>query len=472
VIYELVIAGQWVFLSYFVLLNGGYLLLNFSALFALRAYFLGRSVDVLPKAYSDYEMPISVIVPAYNEQATIVASVRALLQLRYPEYEIIVVNDGSRDGTLGELVRAFGLQPFPEAYRQRLATAEIKRVYRSVIHSNIRVIDKANGGKADSLNAGINAARFPLFCCVDADSILQPDSLYRVLQPFLDDPRTVACGGTIRIANGSTIRDGFVEKIGLPRSLLALFQIVEYLRAFLFGRLGWSPMNALLIISGAFGLFRKEVVVAAGGYRTDTVGEDMELVVRLHRLLRRQGKPYRIVFVPDPICWTEAPEDLRTLGRQRIRWQRGLAESLTMNFGLFTQRRAGVVGRFAYPFNFLFELLGPLLEVAGYLFIAVAAFNGWISPQVAGAFLLAAIGLGIVLSTSALLLEELSFRIYPGSRNTLLLFCVAVLENFGYRQLNSVWRLVGLLRWLSGGKQGWGEMRRGGQWNKSREPPA
>jgi cellulose synthase/poly-beta-1,6-N-acetylglucosamine synthase-like glycosyltransferase len=468
--HELVYAGQWLFLGYFLLLNGAYLLLNLNALFALRAYALGRRMDVLPKAYSDYEMPITIIVPAHNEQATIVASVRALMQLRYPEYEIVVVNDGSRDDTMKELIAALGLQPFPEAYRQRLATAEIHAVYRSTLHPNIRVIDKSNGGKADALNAGINASRYPLFCCVDADSILHPDSLYRVLQPFLDDPRTVACGGTVRIVNGSTVRDGFVENIRLPGSLLALFQIVEYLRAFLFGRLGWSSMNALLIISGAFGLFRKEVVVAAGGYRTDTVGEDMELVVRLHRVLRRAGKPYRIVFVPDPICWTEAPEDLRTLGRQRMRWQRGLGESLMMNLGLMTQRRAGIVGRFAFPFNLLFELFGPLLEVAGYLFVIVAAFNGWISLEVALVFLFAAIGLGIVLSTSALLLEELSFQVYAGFRSTLLLFAVAVLENFGYRQLNSVWRLVGLLRWIAGRQSQWGEMRRGGKWSKRRTP--
>jgi cellulose synthase/poly-beta-1,6-N-acetylglucosamine synthase-like glycosyltransferase len=468
--YQLVHTGQWLFLGYFLIQNGAYLLLNLSALFALRDYAMGRRMDVLPKAYSDYEMPITVIVPAYNEEATIVASVRALMQLRFPEYEIVVVNDGSRDDTMQELIAALGLRLFPEAYRQRLPTAEIHAVYRSTLHPNIRVIDKSNGGKADALNAGINASRYPLFCCVDADSILHPDSLYRVLQPFLDDPRTVACGGTVRIVNGSTVRDGFVEKIGLPGSLLALFQIVEYLRAFLFGRLGWSPMNALLIISGAFGLFRKEVVVAAGGYRTDTVGEDMELVVRLHRVLRRAGKPYRIVFVPDPICWTEAPEDLRTLARQRIRWQRGLGESLTMNLGLMTQRRAGIVGRFAFPFNLLFELFGPLLEVAGYLFLIIAALNGWISPEVALVFLFAAVGLGIMLSTSALLLEELSFHVYPGFRSTLLLFTVAILENFGYRQLNSVWRLVGLLRWLTGREAKWGEMRRGAQWSRPRTP--
>lgn len=466
---DLLYAAQWLFLTYFVLLNAGYIALNLLSLFGMRHYFQARRVQSLPQAYSEHELPISILVPAYNEEATIVASVRALLQLRYPEYEILVINDGSRDGTLETLIREFALVAFPEAYRQRIPTQHVATIYRSTAHPNIRVLDKKNGGKADSLNAGINAARYPLFCGVDADSVLQPDSLYRVLQPFLDDPDTVACGGTVRIANGCRVRDGFVEHVGLPRTALGLFQIVEYLRAFLFGRLGWSPLNALLIISGAFGLFRKEVVVAAGGYRTDTVGEDMELVVRLHRLLRQQRRRYRITFVPDPICWTEAPEDLETLRNQRIRWQRGLAESLTMNIGLLFNRRGGAVGWLAFPFLFLFEFLGPLIEVSGYLFIGIAYFNGWIYPEAFLVFLLCAICLGMVLSTSALMLEEISFHVYPGFRNTMVLFFAALVENFGYRQLTSIWRVIGLFRWLRGGKGHWGEMRRVAGWTNGTE---
>jgi len=460
--HELIAFSQWLFIGYFALLNAGYLLLNVNALIELRGFFSIRGVSPIPAIYTEYEMPITVLMPAYNEAATIIASVRALEQLRYPRYEIIVINDGSSDATLEALRAAFALQPFPEAYRDRLASAPIRQVYRSTSDPGLRVIDKHNGGKADALNAGINAARYPLFCSVDADSVLQPDSLSRVLQPFLDDPRTVAARGTVRIANGCRVHDGFLTGVGLPRSPLALLQIVEYLRAFLFGRLGWSPMNALLIISGAFGLFRKEVVIEAGGYRTDTVGEDMELVVRLHRTLSRARRPYRITFVPDPICWTEAPEDLRTLARQRIRWQRGLAESLLMNPGLCCHPRSGAAGWFAYPFTLVFELFGPLLEVSGYVFMIAGALQGWIALDALLAFLLLAVGLGVVLSTSALLLEELSFHVYPGLRSTLALFAVAVLENFGYRQLNALWRLIGLARWATRRRASWGEMRRRG----------
>lgn len=463
---ELVLAAQWLFLSYFVLLNCGYIMLNALSIVGMREYFRARSVDSLPKIYSDYELPISILVPAYNEVSTIVASVRALLQLRYPQYEIVVINDGSNDETLDVLIREFSLVAFPEVYRKRIDTQQVNTIYASTRYPNIRVIDKQNGGKADALNAGINCARYPLFCSVDADSVLQPDSLYQVLQPFLDDPSTVACGGTVRIANGCTVREGFVERIGLSHSTLALIQTIEYLRAFLFGRLGWSPLNALLIISGAFGVFRKEVVVSVGGYRTDTVGEDMELVVRIHRKLRAQRRKYRITFVPDPICWTEAPEELRTLRAQRMRWQRGLAESLTLNIGLLFNPRGGAVGWLAFPFMFVFEFLGPIIEVTGYLFVGIAFWKGWISYDAFAVFLLCAVCLGMLLSTSALLLEEVSFHLYPGFRNTLRLFGAAIIENFGYRQLLAVWRLLGLIRWLLGGKARWGEMRRSGAWSQ------
>jgi cellulose synthase/poly-beta-1,6-N-acetylglucosamine synthase-like glycosyltransferase len=452
----------WFVLCYFVLLNGGYLLLNLLSLRSLHRKGQEEMLDDLPRAWSGLEPPVSILVPAYNEEATIAASVRSMLQLTYSEYEVVVVNDGSRDATLDVLKREFGLLPFPEAYRRQIATKEIRAIYRSTRFPNLRVIDKANGGKADSLNAGINAARYPLFCGVDADSILQRDSLERVTQPFLRDPTVVATGGTIRVANGCEVHGGFLTKVGLPRNPWALFQVVEYLRAFLFGRLGWSAVNGMLIISGAFGVFRKDAVVSVGGYRADTIGEDMELIVRLHRLLRERRQPYRIEFVPDPVCWTEAPEDYATLKNQRIRWQRGLAESLNANWGLMFSRNGGVPGWLAFPFMLLFEWLGPLLEMGGYCFMVVAFLTGAISWQAFSTFMFVAIGLGILLSASGLLLEEMSFHLYPRGKQLLALALVVLVENFGYRQLNTWWRLTGLFRWAMQKEASWGAMKRKG----------
>ena len=462
----LILAAQWFFLAYFVALNCGYLALNLLSLATIKRYLDSHALDSLPRAYSGFEQPVSILVPAYNEEATIASSVRSLLQLNYPEYEVIVINDGSKDETLATLKREFALVPFPEVEWRRIGTRQVRGIYRSTLHPNLRVLDKENGGKADALNAGINASRCPLFCGVDADSILERDSLRRVAEPFLDNPLTVAAGGTVRIANGCTVEGGFLTAVGLPRHPLAVMQIVEYLRAFLFGRMGWSPLNAVLIISGAFGLFRKEAVVAVGGYRHDTVGEDMELVVRLHRWFRLQRKPYRITFVPDPICWTEAPESFKVLKNQRVRWQRGLSESLTMNLGLLFHPRGGAAGWLAFPFMVVFEWIGPLIEVSGYVFMFTGFSFGLVSAPAFLTFMLVAFGLGLILSVNALLLEEISFHVYSRPAQLLVLLGAAIAENAGYRQVNSLWRLWGFWRWLVGAKGQWGDMQRSANWQR------
>jgi cellulose synthase/poly-beta-1,6-N-acetylglucosamine synthase-like glycosyltransferase len=454
------------FLVYFIALNGVYLLLNVLSTLSLRRINRLRELNELPQTHTTLEPPISVLVPAYNEATTIAATVRSVLQLTYPEFEIIVINDGSRDSTLEVLQREFALLPFPEAYRIQLPTETVRGIYRSTTHPQLRVIDKANGGKADSLNAGINASRYPLFCGVDADSILQRNSLQQVVQPFLRDPHMIATGGTVRAANGCEVKDGYLTRVDLPRHPLARFQVIEYLRAFLFGRLGWSSVNGILIISGAFGLFKKAAVIAAGGYRRDTIGEDMELVVRLHRHMREQGQPYRIEFVPDPVCWTEVPEDLRTLRNQRVRWQRGLSESLSSHWPLMFSRRGGWPGWVAFPYMVVFEWLGPVFEFGGYLFFLYAYAAGLISWQALAVFLFLAVGMGVLLSASGLMLEELSFHLYTRKRHLAILALYVVLENLGYRQLNAWWRLVGLAQWLRQKEHHWGTMKRKGNWQK------
>lgn len=462
---------QALFLLYLVSLTGGYLILNVISLISLRQYFAERMVEHFPQAFTGYEPQISIIVPAYNEASTIASSIQSLLQLRYPEYEIIVVNDGSKDNTIDVLRQAFELKPFPDACGRDLPTKPIRGIYHSSIYANVRVIDKENGGKADSLNAGINLSVYPLFCCIDADSVLAQDSLYRVVQPFLLDHRTVACGGTIRVANGCSVEAGCVKRVGLPSSFLALLQTVEYLRAFLSGRQGWSPMNAMLIISGAFGLFRKESVLKVGGYRTVTIGEDMELVVRLHHYHRIKGIPYRITYVPDPVCWTEVPEDYRTLRNQRIRWQRGLCDSLAGHFELCCHRKGGTVGWLAFPFMAIFEWFGPAFEILGYVLLLIGLVLGVVSLQAWLICVCVAIGLGITLSLSALLMEEITFHLYQHPSDIVKLVMVSVLENFGYRQLNSYWKLVGLVQWIRGTKAEWGNMVRSASWQSQQARP-
>lgn len=463
---QLMVAFQWFFLLYFVCINLGYLALNYISVFSIVRYMRDHRSEYLPRSLHEYQPPVSILLPAYNEETSIVSSVQSLLKINYPEFEIVVVNDGSTDKTLEALVQAFSMVDFPEAYRQRIETAHLRGTFASTKFPRVRIVDKDNGGKPDALNAGINVARYPLFCVVDADCILQPDSLSRVVRPFLEDPDTIASGGVVRVLNGCKVEDGFLKKVDLPKAILPTFQLVEYLRAFLFGRMGWSPIGAMLIISGAFGVFYKERVIAIGGYRTDTVGEDMDLVVRLHRNMRQEKRKYKITFVPDPICWTEAPSDLNSLKNQRVRWQRGLAESLWPNLGLMFNLRGGTVGWIAFPFMLIFEFFGPLIEVTGYVMMITLWLLNLIPLTTFLIFLAAAMGLGVLLSTNALFLEEISFHLYPKPRQQLRLFLMAILENFGYRQLNSLWRMIGLLKWVFSGRRRsrWGKIERDGSW--------
>lgn len=449
-------------LVYFVVLSAGYFITGLFAFRSLRRYVRRlRSLDIEDLLGSTGMPPITLIAPAFNEEATCVEATRSLLTLRYGDMEILVCNDGSRDKTLERLTEAFDLE---EAFRLRtgdIPTAGIRGVYRSRVHHVLWVIDKENGGKADTLNAGLNFCRTPLFCAMDADSLLEREALTRIVRPFVEDARTIAAGGVIRIINGCTVEEGAVVDVSLPRELLPRFQVLEYLRAFLAGRMGWHELDSTLIISGAFGVFRRELVVEVGGYATDTVGEDMELVVRLHRHCLENRIPYTIGFVPDPVAWTECPATLKVLGRQRDRWQRGLVETLIRHRRMLFNPRYGRIGMLAYPYFVFLEMLSPLIEVLGYIGFFVALILGRVSTLYATAFLSVAIGLGIGLSFTAVALEELGFRRYPKRSDLYRLIWLAVAENFGYRQLTALWRLRGMVTVFRKAK-GWGRMERRG----------
>ena len=453
---------NYVVLAYFVLLNLVYLATSVFALRALRRYPLRlKSLDLTELITSGGAPPISLIAPAYNEALTCVESVRSLLKIEYPDFEVIVVNDGSGDDTVERLRAAFQLEPASRVPTAAVSTAKIREVYRSRTHPSLCLIDKENGGKADALNAGLNYCYTPTFCAMDADSLLEPEALTRIVRPFLEDATTIAAGGILRIANGCRIEQGRVVEVRLPRNLLARFQVLEYLRVFLAGRMGWASLDSSLIISGAFGMFSRAAVVSAGGYATDTVGEDMELVVRLHRHHSEKGIPYKIQFVPDPVAWTECPETLSVLGRQRDRWQRGLFQSLGRHSRMLLNPRYGKAGLLAFPYFYFLEMLGPVIELLGYLSFIVTILAGRADLWFVAAFLALTIVLGGVLSVSAVALEELSFRRYPRRRDLLHLFGLAALESLGYRQLNTWWRVKGTFSALRG-VQSWGRMTRKG----------
>jgi cellulose synthase/poly-beta-1,6-N-acetylglucosamine synthase-like glycosyltransferase len=404
---------------------------------------------------------VSIVVPAHNEELTIVESVRALLAMEYEPREIVVVNDGSSDGTLAVLQRTFQLLAAPVAYAQPLPSAPVRAIYRSALDPALVVIDKENGGsKSDASNAGINAATGELVLNVDADTILEPDALNRAVLPFLDDPRTIAVGAKVGVVNGCRVENGRIVEVALPRSWFARLQIIEYMRAFLLFRVACAASNSLLILSGAFGLFRREAVLAVGGFDRTAIGEDMDLTIRLHRYYSERRLPFRIAFDPTPLCSTQAPEDWRSLRSQRWRWRRGLLQVIWRHRVMIGNPRYGFAGVGSFPYTIVFEALAPMLELTSYVLAAVAVIAGGFEWWPHYAIVVVVWSLfGTSVSMMAVLLNDVVTRRYMTGKDLALLVMVAVMENIWYRQLNVWWGFVGTIQAITG-KSGWGAMKR------------
>lgn len=454
---------------YFFALNSFYALLLFLSIPEIWSNWKFTASDNLHRHLKSEALPpISVVVPAFDMESTIVEAVRSQLSLRYPTHEVIVVNDGSTDDTLERLRHAYQLFEVPPAIPRRLDTKPVRAYFRSRVAPGLMVVDKVNGGKADALNAGLCAARYPLVVAADADTLIEQDALLRLVRPFLVGEPVVAAGGTIRVANGCEIRDARVVRPRLSTQFLAAVQVPEYLRAFLFGRLGWNRLGGNLIVSGAFGLFRRDLLIEIGGYQTGHVVEDLDVVVRLHKHLRDQKAEYDIPFIPDPVAWTEVPSDLRTLGRQRDRWHRGLVRTMVAHRRMLFKPKYGRVGWILYPFFAFGEMLAPVVELIGYIFTVAALILGVINWHFAALFLTVAIGYQMMLSIWAVILDEATFRIYPQRRDFFRLLLYAFAEPFGYRQLTVYWRLRGFVGALMG-RAGWGGMERHGFHEAERE---
>lgn len=453
-------------LVYFIAINTSYLLLIALAAVEFAGHIRRQPFAGLEEAYaSPLTRPVSVLVPAYNEQAGIVEAVRAMLGLRYPEFEVVVVDDGSTDETAQRLVTVFDLVEIPRVVpRDVPVRGEIRSVHvaRDGV-TPIVLVRKDNGGRADALNAGVNVAQYPLVCMVDADSILDPDALLSVSKPFADDPaRVIATGGVIRAINGSSVRAGRVVDVRMPRQWLARIQVIEYLRAFMLGRTGWSKLGALSLISGAFGLFRRDIVVAVDGFDPDSLGEDFELVVHMHRHMRDKKVDYRVVFVAEPVSWTEVPPTTEILGKQRRRWHRGLAQVLWRHRVMLGNPKYGRIGLLALPYYLVFELLAPLLELTGFFVVPLGLLLDVVDAGYAVLFLTVAFGYSILVSIAALAVEEFSFHRYTRWSDLGLAIGAACVENVGYRQLTCLWRIQGLWAQLTRKKSVWGVMTRSG----------
>jgi len=460
-----------VILVYFLAVNSFYAVLVISAAWEMRSYRLRSWHEDQSRLLGSPVAPrISMLAPAHNEGPTVAESVRSLLTLRYANLEVVLINDGSTDETMAVLQREFDLVPVHPAYDGMVEHKPVVGLYRSPDNPGLVVVDKENGGKADALNAGMNIASGDLTCAIDADTLIEGDALLRMVVPFLTGDDVVATGGTIRVANAARVRAGRVLEARVPHQAVAGIQVAEYLRAFLVGRLGWNRLGGNLIISGAFGLFRRESVLAAGGYTEGTVGEDMELVVRLRRRGLDHGLPHRIVFVPDPVAWTEVPSSMKVLGRQRDRWHRGLSDVIWRNRGLFLNPRYGSLGLAVFPYYVVVELLAPVVEAFGLVGLTLGVATGTIDWGFAALFFLVAYGYALVLDVLTILLEELSYRRYHRMRDRLWLLLWAALGSVGYRQCTVYWRLRGIKKFLQKSTE-WGAMTRTG-FQTPGDPPA
>lgn len=409
---------------------------------------------------------ISIVAPAYNEELTIIDSTNSLLNLNYPDYELIIVNDGSSDETLQTLITHYSLVRSEYLYKTSLPTEPIRGIYRNPSYPKLLVVDKSNGGKADSLNAGINVANKTYFCGIDADSLLESDALLKLASMTLDESReTPALGGNVFPINGCQVEYGHIAKTRIPDSSIARFQTIEYLRAFMSGRLGWEQLNSLLIISGAFGLFRKDRIINIGGYMTykgkyakDTVGEDMELVIRISRMLHESNQKFKILYAFNANCWTQVPEDLKSLKNQRYRWHRGLMDILFFHKKMILNPRYGSTGLIGLPYYLCFEAFGPMIEIQGYLMVVLAAILGILDQRIALLLFATTILLGVLVSLTSLLIAEKESNYFSAGDVSKLVF-YAIIENFGPRQLFSFWRVLGQFK-VIWGHQGWGHIQR------------
>lgn len=438
----------YIIFLYIIIVTITYIIQYFIAAVAVRKYLKKlKSSSHSEYAKSQNIIPISIAVPAYGEEEIIISAINALLNLDYQTYEVVVVNDGSTDNTLQILIDEFNLKPVLLANRDLIKTEKVLGIYKNLDIPKLVLIDKENGGKADSTNAAINASKYPYVTVIDADTLLEKDSLARLAMPFIENKDTVAVGGSIRVLNGAKVKNGEIIEANMPKSHLAGFQVLEYYRAYLLGRMVWDTMGSTLIISGAFGLFKKDVIVEIGGYTNEGVAEDMELIVRMHRKLREEKRNYRITYINDAVCWTQAPDNIIDLWNQRRRWHIGLMDTLFKNKQMLFNPKYGVHGMFTVPYFWLFEFLSSILLPLGYILVFLGYFTGTLDFQLFMCFVIFNILLGIALSLGAILLEQYAFGRYLKISQMLKISMYAILENFGYRQIMLLARIDAMVRY-------------------------
>jgi len=410
---------------------------------------------------------ITIIAPAFNESLNIIENVRSLLSNHYVNYNVVIVNDGSNDDSLEKLIKAYELEKVDYIINEKIKTQPLREgIFKSKnpAFERLMVVDKENGGKADAINMGLNISKSKYVACIDVDCLLLEDALQKMIKPFLEvtDAKVIATGGVIRIANSCVIRGGKLINVNFPKSLLVQSQILEYLRAFLLGRMAWSRLNGILVISGAFGVFDKEIAIAVGGYDTETVGEDMEIIVRMRRYMEEKGEKYKVSYIPDPLCWTEAPDNYKIFISQRNRWTRGTIETLKKHRKIGFNPKYGSFGLLSYPYWLIFERMAPIVETVGILYFIVLLILKEVRWEYALSFLVLAYLFSVLFSIIAIYSEELTFHQYKKKGTGYKLVLLSALEPFVLHPFILYAAVRGNIDYYFNKKKKWGEMQRKG----------
>jgi cellulose synthase/poly-beta-1,6-N-acetylglucosamine synthase-like glycosyltransferase len=463
---------EWLIVGYSSVYVFSYLIFAFLSYYAIRRYVLMQHYindDVLLKSNKTYG--VSIVAPAFNESTTIVDNVKCLMSLTYPKFEVVIVNDGSTDNTLDKLIEEFDLVKVPFFYQEQIVTAPVKDHYKSKDprYSKLLVVDKENRkSKADASNAGINSSQYPLFLCTDVDCILKPNTIVKLVKPFIESNiKVIASGAAIRSSNSCEVNDGFLEKVHFPRQWYPMFQELEYVRAFIFGRMAWSQLNSLILVSGGLGMFDKEIAIAAGGYTHDSMGEDMDLIIRMRKEMYDRKKKFKITYIPESLCWTEVPPDINILMRQRVRWARGLIQTLLLHKKMLFNPKYGSTGWFALPYFFVFEFLGPIIEAFGYLLLVISitlsySYFGIVNLEFLIWPFLFIYLLYINITIISILLDELLYNSYGNLKEILKLIGMAIIEPILYHPIIVVAALRGYYQFFRKKEAIWGVMVRKG----------
>ncbi len=450
---------------YTVIVMGSYFILGLISSFTANNYLKKNAFTDYLKILQSPEAPsVSVLAPAFNEEHSIIENVRSLLSIQYPNYEVIIINDGSRDRTLVKMIEEYDLEQVNFAVNPKLETEKVKAVYKSKnpANQNLIVVDKENGGKSDALNVGLNVSTKDYSMNIDVDCILEQDCLLKLMKPFLEvtDVEVIATGGVVRIANDCKVERGRMIEVNVPKKLIARFQTLEYLRAFLLGRVAWGSLDGLLLISGAIGVFQKKMVIDCGGYDKTTIGEDMELVVRMRRYARKKNIEYKVAFVPDPLCWTEVPESWNTLKNQRNRWTRGTIETLLKHKGMFLNPYYGKIGLISFPYWVFFEWMAPIIEAVGLLLLAVFGLIGIISAPFLYLMIFLIYGFTVSFTIGTIYIEEMTYFRYKKRRQLFSLMIAGILEPILYHPYVVFCAVGGNWDYFFEGKKAWGGMKR------------